>query len=92
MFEILPDTSAKQDVDEIFKWYERERLGFEFLISFNSSLEVLAQTPHADFNVTKNIQRMAVTKFPYMPIIQLLKMQYIFTYYCINTKVQNNGR
>ncbi len=67
MFEILLDTSAEQDVDEIVKWYERQRegLGFQFLISFNDSLEVLAQTPHANFNVTKSIRRMAITKFPY---------------------------
>lgn len=67
MFEILLDPSAEQDVDEILKWYERQRegLGFEFLISFNNSLEVLDQNPHANFNITKNIRRIAITKFPY---------------------------
>lgn len=55
MFDILLDPLAEQDVDEIFKWYERQRegLGFEFLISFNNSLEILAQNPHVNFNITK---------------------------------------
>lgn len=43
MFEILLDPSAEQDIDEIFKWYERQRegLGFEFLISLITLLKFL---------------------------------------------------
>lgn len=67
MFEIFLDRSTEQDVDEIFKWYEKQRggLGFEFLISFDDSLQVLAQNPFAYFNVTKTIQRIAIASFPY---------------------------
>lgn len=77
MFEILLDPSAEQDVDGIFKWYERQRegLGFEFLISFNNALEVLAQNPHANFNT-----------------IQSLKVQYKFMLLCINIRIRNNGK
>ena len=66
-FEVNLDISAEQDIDEIFKWYEKQRegLGFEFLLSFDDSLDLLAKNPFAYFNVTRTIRRIAITKFPY---------------------------
>ncbi len=67
MFEITLDTSAELDFDEIFRWYQeqREGLGYEFLMSFESSLNLLAENPFAFFNVTKTVRRIAVKRFPY---------------------------
>ena len=66
-FEVNLDISAEQDIDEIFKWYEKQRegLGFEFLLSFDDSLDLLAKNPIAYFNVTRTIRRIAITRFPY---------------------------
>ena len=66
-FEVNLDISAEQDIDEIFKWYEKQRegLGFEFLLSFDDSLDLLAKNPFAYFNVTRTIRRIAITRFPY---------------------------
>jgi toxin ParE1/3/4 len=67
MFQIILDPSAELDVDEIFKWYEKQRqgLGFEFLISFDNSIQSLTRNPFTNFNVTKAIRPIAITKFPY---------------------------
>ncbi len=67
MFEIILNPSAEQDIDEIFKWYEKQRegLGFEFLISLDNSFEGLAGNPYTCFNVSKTIRRVAITRFPY---------------------------
>ena len=66
-FEVNLDISAVQDIDEIFKWYEKQREGleFEFLLSFDDSLDLLAKNPYAYFNVTRTIRRIAITRFPY---------------------------
>ncbi len=47
MFQVIIDSGAELDVDEIFKWYEKQRqgLGFEFLTSFDHLFSLSKKIP-----------------------------------------------
>jgi plasmid stabilization system protein ParE len=67
IYEVILDPTAEIDLDEIFKYYEglREGLGFEFMLSFDSSMNSIANNPKAYFNINNQIRRIIIPRFPY---------------------------
>src|SRR5947209_5937342 len=64
---ILFRTAAKEDLQEAFDWYERQRpgLGHEFMRQIASALNRADVNPKAFAILRGNIRRILVDRFPY---------------------------
>lgn len=67
MFQINIKPDAEEDVDVVFKWYEKERegLGFEFLDLLDEAIKKLKYNPQYYFNVSPVVRRIPTRRFPY---------------------------
>lgn len=59
--------AAAADVEEAYRWYERQRagLGEEFLSAVQGALEVVASNPEAHPVVHRDTRRFLLRRFPY---------------------------
>ena len=67
MLEILVRPEAEADLDEAYRWYERQRegLGNDFLLCVEEGIAKIKHTPQLYPIVYKNIHRLLIRRFPY---------------------------
>jgi plasmid stabilization system protein ParE len=58
---------AEQDIDEAYRWYERQRdgLGEDFLSSVEACLDAVCRMPTRFATFQENYRRALVRRFPY---------------------------
>lgn len=66
-YTIIIKSSAANDIDEAFIWYENtlENLGFEFLLSFDATIESIKRNPQFAGLIYKNVRSATLMRFPY---------------------------
>jgi plasmid stabilization system protein ParE len=64
---LLLRSEAKEDIREVFAWYEERStgLGFEFLRSVRAALSPVARDPQQFSVVIEDIRRTRLRRFPY---------------------------
>ena len=67
MLPYLIRPEAEADLDETYRWYERQRegLGSDFLLCFEESLHKVRRNPEVYPLVRKPIRRGWIRRFPY---------------------------
>ncbi len=67
LYQIIISPTAKEDLDVAFIWYEeqREGLGFEFITSFDATVQKIKRSPAFAGLIYKNVRGAALHKFPY---------------------------
>ncbi len=65
---------AEGDLFEVTKWYEKQKegLGEQFLINFESCLSVIERNPEQFVNQYKNFRRVLFNRFPYAVYYKIL--------------------
>jgi plasmid stabilization system protein ParE len=66
-YHIIIKPGAEADIDEIFDWYELQKmnLGFEFLDAVEQTIQSIKRNPQYCFNVTNEVRRANLHRFPY---------------------------
>jgi plasmid stabilization system protein ParE len=69
--QLLPE--AEREVEEAFRWYERQRrgLGFEFLLAFDATMEALRRLPEGHEAVGPRTRKALLRRFPYLVLYAL---------------------
>ena len=67
MTKLLTRPAAAADIEEAYRWYERQRvgLGVEFLTAVDAALRELAAHPAAYVVVHRQTRRVLLHRFPY---------------------------
>ena len=65
--ELIVTPEAKQDIDEVYDWYERRRVGLgeDFLGRVDACIEAICRTPEMVAKVFGDYRRGVVRRFPY---------------------------
>jgi plasmid stabilization system protein ParE len=68
MFEILVSEDAENDLNNIWRWYEGQKLGLgkAFISSFEKTLEMLGAFPQSKTKIKFNLHRCLLHKFPFV--------------------------
>lgn len=69
--QLLP--GAEREVEEAFRWYERQRrgLGFEFLLAFDATMQALRRLPEGHEVVGRRTRKALLRRFPYLVLYVL---------------------
>jgi plasmid stabilization system protein ParE len=69
--QLLPE--AEREVEEAFRWYERQRrgLGLEFLLAFDAAVERLRRLPEGHEIVGLRTRKALLRRFPYLVLYTL---------------------
>ena len=69
-FEVVLQREAQIDLDEIFLWYEEQKvgLGFEFLKEFENAINKVSHNPHYASYIEADARVTSLKKFPYQVI------------------------
>ena len=67
MTKLLVRPAAAADIDEAYRWYERQRVGLgeEFLSAVDAALQDLAAHPAAYAVIHRQTRRALLRRFPY---------------------------
>ncbi|HXW13105.1 MAG TPA: type II toxin-antitoxin system RelE/ParE family toxin [Terriglobia bacterium] len=67
MTKLLVRPAAAADIEEAYRWYERQRrgLGEEFLTGVDAMLQALAEHPAAYAVIYRETRRALLRRFPY---------------------------
>jgi plasmid stabilization system protein ParE len=69
--QLLP--AAEREVEEAFRWYERQRrgLGFEFLLALDATMQALRRRPEGAEAVGLRTRKVLLRRFPYLVLYVL---------------------
>ena len=87
MSRVLLQPAAAAELDEAYRWYERERpgLGGEFLQASQAIVDRLADNPHAFPLIHRDKRRAVFRRFPYSLIFRIVGSD-VFVLACFHGK------
>ena len=67
MFEILVSEDAENDLDNIWNWYESQKIGLgkDFIVGFEKAIEILETFPESKTKIKSKLHRCLLHKFPF---------------------------
>jgi plasmid stabilization system protein ParE len=70
--ELIITPEAREDLDQIYTWYEARRLGKgeDFLLSVEASLSTICRTPEIHAKAFGTCRSTLIRKFPYVMIYE----------------------
>jgi plasmid stabilization system protein ParE len=78
-FEIEIKQEAREDIADIFLWYEKHQahLGYLFLDKFEERISFIQKDPQVYSKKYKEFRQALISKFPYLIIFEILENKVI---------------